>query len=85
MVKIFSADKCPHCVKLKDGLDKLGLIYEDIDVSDSNKAEEVVYAFEAAEVEVIPIIVVDSNLLVPGRSFNTIDEAIIIIQNLLNK
>jgi len=85
MIKIFTAENCPHCIKLKTGLDELNVTYNEIDISDSEHAEEVISIFEVAEAEVIPIIIMKSALLVPGRTFNTISEAITIIQNLMDK
>jgi glutaredoxin len=84
MIKIYTSENCPYCVKLKTGLDDLNIKYLDIDIADVDYTEEVISLFEIAEAEVIPIIIMGSTLLVPGRTFNTIDEAIAIIQNLLD-
>jgi glutaredoxin len=85
MIKIYSDENCPHCKRLKDKLDVLDIKYVDIDVDNEDNAEDVNTIFGIAEEHVIPIIIIQQNILIPRKSFNTIDEAVKLIQSLIEK
>ena len=40
MVKVFSTVSCPYCITLKEFLKEKGVQFEDIDVSEDEKAQE---------------------------------------------
>lgn len=82
MIKIYVDSHCPHCKKLKDGLLNKNIDFIEIDVDLPENKANGENIFKIAGVSVIPIIVVGNNLLVPTKSFETIDQAIDLIVNL---
>ena len=79
-LKVYTSKQCKYCTKLKNGLDDIGLKYIDIDVDNPENDNEVKKIYSLANEAVIPIITVQPNVLVPNRSFNTIDEALDLIK-----
>lgn len=82
MIVIYGMKKCGYCVNLKTKLvqNNIQFIYRDID----EYKEEFNKIIEKTKNDLIPVILVEKNILVPSISFNTIDEAIDIIKNLIN-
>jgi glutaredoxin len=78
-LKIYTSKECKYCDKLKTGLDTTDLKYIDIDVDDPDNSNEVDKIFNLAGEQVIPIITIQPHILVPKKSFNTIDEALELI------
>ena len=85
MVKIYTDDNCPYCNKLKIGLNKLKINFNEVNVDNMIYKSEVDSIFKMAGERVIPIIVIAPHLLVPKRTFNTIDDALKIISDLIKK
>jgi len=81
MIQIYTSKQCAYCVELTEKLTKLELKFVEIDVDDAKNKEPVGLMFEKAGEAVIPIIVIPPHILVPKRSFVTIDNAIDLIQN----
>lgn len=82
-LKIYISDGCIYCHKLKDGLDKLKIEYTDIDIDNPNNKKEWDKILEFSKEWIIPILTIQPHVLVPGKSFNTIDEAIELVQILM--
>jgi len=82
-LKIYTSKNCMYCDKLKDGLDKTELKYVVIDVDDPKNNNEVTKIYSFAGEPVIPIITIQPHVLVPKKSFNTIDEALELIEFLM--
>ena len=82
MVRIYIDKQCGYCKKLKEGLNKYNIKFTEVDVDLPSNERETNKIFELAGERVIPIITIKPHLLVPKKSFNTIDEAIGIIRNL---
>lgn len=80
---IFTSKDCKYCDKLKKGLDLENINYREIDVEDENHRTEIDDLYKFVEIELVPVIAMKPHLLVPTKSFNTIDEAIEIIKSLL--
>ncbi|MDP2926969.1 MAG: glutaredoxin domain-containing protein [bacterium] len=56
MIKIYSTPSCPYCVTLKEFLKEKGFVFEDIDVSQDEKAlEEMVQKTSQYGVPVVDI------------------------------
>lgn len=83
MMQIYTSKQCPYCVELTEKLTKLELKFVEIDVDDDKNKESVGLMFEKAGEAVIPIIVISPNIMVPKKSFVTIDNAIDLIQNMI--
>lgn len=79
-LKIYTSKQCKYCDKLKTGLDGADLKYIEIDVDDGGNNNEVKKIYSLANEVVIPIITVQPHVLVPNRSFRTIDEALELIK-----
>lgn len=84
-MKIYSSKGCVYCNKLKEGLKLLNIEYVDIDIDLTENSEECEKIFKLAGEGVIPIIIIKPHVLVPNRSFKTIDEAINLISSLIKK
>ncbi len=85
-VKLYGFIGCPYCDELKLLYDKNKIKYDFIDIYDETIKDHVDKLFEIAKNEVVPIILIDKQLLVPEDSFNTIDEAFdLTIEILKNK
>lgn len=82
---IFTAKNCKYCDKLKKGLDLNEIKYKEIDVMDETHKKEVEDVFNFGKTDLVPIIAMKPHLLVPSKSFNTIDEAIEIIKSLVKE
>lgn len=83
MVKIYVNKDCKYCTILEEKLTKLEINYFKYDVNDEERKESIEKIYKFVGEPIVPIIIVDKHLLVPKRSFNTIDEAITLIQSLI--
>lgn len=82
MMRIYTSKKCHYCDDLKTKLKNNNLEYKEINVDAEENSEEVKQVFDFAGEEIIPIIIKDKDMLVPSRSFQTIDQAIELIKSL---
>ena len=83
MIRIYTSKQCEFCKELKEKLKIAELKYTEIDVDDPKNKKEVDSVFKKAGEPVIPIIVFPPNMLVPKKSFQTIDNAIGLIQTMI--
>jgi len=79
MIKILTDKNCPHCKKLKKLLNLNKINYVEVDVDNKINKNEVDKIFSMAEEPIIPIIIIPPHVLVPKKSFNTIEDAIKLI------
>jgi|TARA_R110000868_G_scaffold411181_2_gene702162 glutaredoxin len=80
-VIVFTMDGCPWCSNLKEQLDAKGIEYEAKDVDEfSTMYNKFV---KLTKNDFLPAMLIGKNALVPQKSFNTIDEAVNIVENLL--
>ena len=80
-VLIFTMEGCPWCTKLKEQLDDAGIEYVARDVDEySTMYDKFV---EITDSELLPALLIGKQALVPQKSFNTIDEAVSTVQDLL--
>lgn len=82
-LKIYTSKECVYCAKLKTGLEKTDLEYIEVNVDNPENAKEVEKIYSLVGETVIPIITIQPHLLVPKKSFNTIDEALELIKFLM--
>jgi len=81
-IKIFHMETCPYCKKLMEGLDKLEIIYEKIDVDSKEGEKKFLKVYEVSKNENMPTILVNNKILIPEITFNTIEEALNLIKDL---
>ena len=74
-VRVFGIEGCSYCEEIKTKLTegKIDFRYVDIDLDENQ--EEVTEIFNVAQSDRVPVIVVGGTILVPEKSFETIDEA----------
>jgi|LauGreDrversion4_2_1035121.scaffolds.fasta_scaffold1573963_2 glutaredoxin len=79
---IYSLKGCGHCNNLKEKLNNLKIEYvnKDIDIY-SNEYDRVC---ELLGTDFIPIVKIENTWLVPEKDFNTIDECVEKIKNLIS-
>jgi len=82
MIKIYTSEKCDYCEELKEKLEKENIKFFDVNVDDEKNKDECTKLFKFAGEPVIPIIIKKPHVLVPKRSFNTIDQAIELIKSI---
>ena len=83
MIKIYSIPECPYCTTLKEKLDELNIDYTDVNVMLDENEEEYDKLYEKTKSDSVPIIKVSKYLLIPEKSFRTIEEAVTIIKKLI--
>jgi len=83
MIQIYTSKQCEFCTELKEKLEDNKLKYLEINVDDEKNKKHVESMFKKAGEPVIPIIVIAPHILVPKRSFVTIDNAIDLIQKMI--
>jgi len=75
-IKIYSIPECPHCTRLKNLLDEKGYKFTDINANLPENEIEYMEVYKASGVDSVPIIRIENELLVPEKSFNSIEEAV---------
>jgi glutaredoxin len=74
MIKIYTIPNCPYCNELKDILTNEGVEYKEIDVNLPENEEEWNKLHEVTKSDMVPIVLVEKQILVPNVSFKTIRE-----------
>lgn len=82
-IKIFTIESCPYCKTLKNKLNAEGIEYKEYDADEHEDSFEKLS--QKADSDNVPMIVVNKKLLVPEISFNTIDQAVSKVKNILDK
>jgi len=75
MVRIYSIPDCPYCNELKEILTKEGVEFVDINVDTPENEKEYDKVYEITKSEMVPIVLVGTQFLVPNVSFQSIREA----------
>ena len=83
-VRILGIDGCQYCEKIKEKLTEGNIEYRYIDIDLPENEQEATEVLNYAQSDRVPIIVVNSTILVPEKSFDTIDEAYDIIKRFIN-
>ena len=60
-ITVYSTATCPHCIKLKEFLKSNNIAFENIDVSDPGKADEMM---EKSGQMGVPVIDIDGDIIV---------------------
>lgn len=82
MMRIYTSKDCHYCDKLKELLEKEGYEYFEVDINDKKYEKESNDVFKYVGMTIVPIILKKPHMLVPTKSFNTIEQAIQLIKSL---
>lgn len=82
-IKIYSVKSCPYCDKLKKMLSDNNIQFHDLDLDDVNNKDEVEKLSKSFDMDFVPVIIVDKNVLLPKTSFSSIEQAYSIINKLI--
>jgi len=83
MIRVYSSTQCKYCDKLKKLLNNEKIEFINIDVDDEKNKNECEKLFKFVGEPIIPIIIINKKVLVPNKSFKTIEEALELIHPLL--
>ena len=83
MIRLYMIENCPYCKQLKELYQKEGVEYMEVDVNKPENDAEWKKLFEVTQSNDVPIVKVGNQLLVPDKSFKSIDEAFNITKKLL--
>lgn len=83
MIKIYISNDCDYCKELKNKLTESKIEFIAIDIDDEKNRESVSKLFDFVGEPLIPIIIHEHKILAPKRSFNTIDQAMVLIKSLI--
>ena len=75
MVRVYSIPNCPYCTELKTILTNENVDFVDINVDLPENEAEYNKINEITKSDMVPIVLVGNQFLVPNVSFNTIREA----------
>lgn len=82
-ITLFGARHCFYCNVLKNKLEKGGYVFNFVDVSTPNGREIFKPYFEKYQCDDIPQIIVGKQILLPRKSFDTMDTAFELIEKLM--
>lgn len=74
-IRVFGIEGCSYCEEIKTKLGEGNIEYKYIDINLDENKKEADDLFEVAQTDRVPVIVVNRTILVPEKSFDTIDEA----------
>ncbi len=74
---------CSYCEEIKTKLSKGDIEYQYVDIDSPDNQDEVFKVFNIAQSDRVPVILVGDTILVPEKSFDTIDEAYDIIKRFI--
>lgn len=83
-VRVLGIDGCPYCEEIKQKLTEGNIEHRYIDIDLPENEQEATEVLNYAQSDRVPIIVVNSTILVPEKSFDTIDEAYGIIKRFID-
>lgn len=85
MVRVYTMEGCPYCDKLKGLLKDYNIEFKEIDINDKKYKLEFNKIMEISGADSVPIVIVKKKILIPEKSFMTIEEGFEIIKKLLNE
>lgn len=85
MVRVYTMEGCPYCDKLKGLLKDDDIEFKEIDINDKKYKLEFSKIMEISGADSVPIVIVKKKILIPEKSFMTIEEGFEIIKKLLNE
>lgn len=85
MVRVYTMEGCPYCDKLKGLLKGDDIEFKEIDINDKKYKLEFNKIMEISGADSVPVVIVKKKILIPEKSFMTIEEGFSIIKKLLNE
>jgi glutaredoxin len=83
MITVYSFPTCPYCNEMKSLLVSEGINFRDVNIDLPENDEEFNKIMEIANADEVPIIRVGKQLLVPNKSFHSIQEGFELTKKLL--
>lgn len=83
-VRVFGIEGCSYCKEIKTKLAEGNIDYRYVDIDLEENKQEVDEVFNVAQTDMVPVIVVGGAILVPNKSFDTIDEAYETIKRIID-
>lgn len=84
-IKLFGFEGCPYCQEMKELLENENIAYTYIDIDLIENAEIVENVIDNNDIDSVPVIWVGEVLLVPEKSFDTIQEGFELTKRFLNE
>jgi glutaredoxin len=84
-IKLFGFEGCPYCQEMKELLDNENIVYTYIDIDLIENVEIVENVIDNNDIDSVPVIWIGELLLVPEKSFDTIQEGFELIKRFLNE
>lgn len=85
MVTVYSMPSCPYCDDLKNKLKDKNIEFRDVNITLDENQIEFDKIKKVAIIDEVPVVRLFKQLLLPNVSFKTIDQAVSIIENILNE
>jgi glutaredoxin len=74
MIKIYYINECVYCQKLKNKLTDSNIDFTPIDVNLPENEEEFNEIIKFTKNDLLPVVLINKVLLIPQKSFKTIDD-----------
>ena len=75
MIRLYTVENCPYCTELKEMFKKDGIEFIEVDVNKPENEAEFNKLYEVTECDDVPMVKVGKQILVPNKSFSSINEA----------
>lgn len=82
-INIYTMPECPYCTHLKELLDEMDIEYNSFNIFDEEVEKMFDKLMEISGGDSVPMITVGKHLLAPEINFNTIEEAVNIIDHII--
>ena len=83
-IRVFGIEGCSYCEEIKTKLTEGNIEFRYVDIDTTDNQKEVDDVFKVAQSDRVPVIVVNKTILVPEKSFDTIDEAYQTIKRIID-
>jgi len=85
MIKVYTTESCGFCKQIKELLTKDGVEFTEVNVNLDENVAEYTKIVEATDSDMVPMIRIGNEVLVPNVSFKSIEEAVKITKELITK
>jgi len=85
MVRIYTMKECPYCLEMKTMLTNEGIQYKEIDIDEPKNKLEFNKLVEVSGADSVPVVIVGKKILIPERSFFTIEEGFNTVKKLISE
>jgi glutaredoxin len=85
MVRIYTMKECPYCTEMKDMFINEGIEYKEIDIDQPKNKLEFNKLVEISGADSVPIMIVGKKILIPERSFFSIEEGFNTVKKLISE